>query len=183
MTRPEALDVRRLATRRDCVSGEVGRADLPRLADRLVGAAAIGYRLCGVADARGRPAAELELRGSVEVACDLCDAPVAVALDSTPRPFYFVADDAELDAIPVDPAEEAEPLVAGNVFDLAQLLEDEILLALPISPRHATCPEGRPRAEPAAGPAAAAPAAAPTRRALAGLGALWKKARDGADDS
>jgi uncharacterized protein len=52
--------------------------------------------------------------------------------------FFFVQTEAELARIPVDDTDD-EPLLGSRRFDLDELVEDELILALPISPRHADC--------------------------------------------
>lgn len=158
-----------LARSGGCVEGELGVADLPRLADRLLGAARVEFRFCGAIDVQGRPSAELQLRGEVVLACDRCAAPLRLPLAEVAS-YYFVADAAQLDGLPIaDELEgdaEPEPLVASPVFDLGALVEDEVLLALPISPRHERCPD----------PVAEQPAEDATdRRPFGELGTLWSR--------
>jgi DUF177 domain-containing protein len=165
------VDVPGLARSGGCVEGELGADDLPRLADRLLGAARVEFRFCGAIDAQGRPSAELQLRGEVGLTCDRCGASLRMPLSEVTT-YYFVADAAELDALPIagelEGDAEPEPLIASPAFDLGALVEDELLLALPISPRHERCPDpvGEAAADPAATPVAA-------RRPLGELGALW----------
>jgi len=45
----------------------------------------------------------------------------------------------EIDALLGD--EEIEVIVASRGFDIAQLIEDEALLTLPLSPKHDSCPD------------------------------------------
>jgi uncharacterized protein len=51
-----------------------------------------------------------------------------------------VRSEAEADAAPLDD-DEADVIVGSRTFDLITQIEDELLLALPVSPRHAVCPE------------------------------------------
>lgn len=82
----------------------------------------------------------LHLRAGAELplVCQRCLKPVIepLALD---RAFQFVSDEdvaAELDA-----EAEHDVLVLTRELDLHQLLEDELLLDLPLVPRHVSCPE------------------------------------------
>lgn len=53
------------------------------------------------------------------------------------RVFHLVETEEEADQIfEADPESEIEPLAAGRKFDLATLLEDEIILALPVIRTH-----------------------------------------------
>jgi len=158
-------DVWELARRRGSLSGEVAPGQLPRLAvAQLDPADRLRYRFTGDIDERGRAAALLEVEGQVHAACDRCGRPVSLAIDERAR-FYFVADEAELDRLPIDDSPD-EPLLGSSQFDLAALIEDQAILALPISPRHEGCKSPL-RQPPAIGE--------PTRRAFAALAGLKKR--------
>jgi uncharacterized protein len=43
--------------------------------------------------------------------------------------------------------DEIDRVLAGNAMDVAQLVEDEVLLALPMAPRHEKCAGSREGAE------------------------------------
>lgn len=51
-----------------------------------------------------------------------------------------VRSEADADAAPLDD-DEADVIVGSRSFDLITQIEDELLLALPVSPRHAVCPD------------------------------------------
>ncbi len=80
--------------------------------------------------------------------CQRCLAPVDVAV-SVDRVFRFVADEAA--AAAEDDESEEDLLALSRAFDLPALIEDELLMELPLVPRHEVCPEPLPT--PAAGPA------------------------------
>jgi uncharacterized protein len=61
------------------------------------------------------------------------------------RRFRFVAGEAA--AAQLDAESEDDVLALTRDFDLQELVEDELLLALPIVPMHAECPEPLPRSE------------------------------------
>ena len=138
------VDVFDLAKQSVAVSGQVELADLPRLAegqspqpaaDRAV--APLRYELRGFVDERRRPAAVLRFSGEIDLVCDRCGAPLRWPLQGESR-YFFVHTEDELARLPVDEADE-EPLLGSPRFDLAALLEDEGILALPMSPRHEDC--------------------------------------------
>jgi uncharacterized protein len=97
----------------------------------------LAFEMRGYMDPRDRPSAELSFRGTALMTCDRCGTPVRLELTGSAR-FYFVRTEQELARIPVDESED-EPLLGSERFDLHELLEDEAILALPISPRHADC--------------------------------------------
>lgn len=80
----------------------------------------------------------LEAQTRVPLVCQRCLAQYLEPL-TVDRWFRFVKDEATADA--EDDSAEEDLLVLDPRFDLAALVEDELLLALPLIPMHAQCPE------------------------------------------
>ena len=80
---------------------------------------------------------DLVLNGRLHLVCQRCLQDCAIDLDEK-RHFILVASEAEADAYPLED-EEQEPLVASQHFNLLETMEDEVLLSLPLIPKH---PEG-----------------------------------------
>lgn len=138
------LDVFELAKRGETHTGELALVALPRLAQSQGAAAALAepprplaFRLEGFMDDRRRPSARLALDGEIDLMCDRCARPLRWRLQTVAR-YFFVHSEDELARLPVDEAEE-EPLLGATRFDLRGLIEDEAILALPMSPRHPDC--------------------------------------------
>lgn len=70
--------------------------------------------------------------------CQRCLAPVEVPVD-VDRSFRFAPDEAT--AAAEDESADEDVLVVSSDFDLRGLVEDELLMALPVAPRHEVCPE------------------------------------------
>lgn len=75
---------------------------------------------------------------TLPLVCQRCLNPVDVPL-SVDRSFRFVAD--EETAAAEDDASEEDLLALSRSFDLLELVEDELLMELPVAPRHEVCPE------------------------------------------
>jgi uncharacterized protein len=73
--------------------------------------------------------------------CQRCLEPVALHLDVA-RALRFVADEALAEALDAD--SEDDVLALPRRLDLHTLVEDELLLALPLVPMHAQCPRRLP---------------------------------------
>jgi uncharacterized protein len=132
------VDVLELAREGGSVEGEVEAAELKRLAPMLASPTGrIRFHLQGRIDEHGRSAANLRIQGLLKLTCDRCGATLEWALDESDG-FFFVDDEAQLGALPIAP-EGDEPLLASRRFDLQDLVEDQTILALPISPRHPGC--------------------------------------------
>jgi uncharacterized protein len=135
---PRYLDVFELARTQATVRGQLPLVAMTRLADSLAASSGeLEYALRGDVDGRGRPAARLSVRGTVYLACDRCGSTVPFELDCDSQ-YYFVRSEQDLGRIPVDDSQD-EPLLGSTRFDLHELIEDEAILALPISPRHDAC--------------------------------------------
>lgn len=142
------VDVFELARTNGRVDGRVAIGDMARLRTELSEVSgAVDFRFEAHSDAQGRPAAVLRLSGKLPLTCDRCGQPVSIPLDRSSS-FFFVNDEAELAALPVSVDDEPEPLLGTAQFDLAELVEDEAILAVPLSPRHEKCPGKRPDAGP-----------------------------------
>jgi len=79
----------------------------------------------------------LKAQAVLALTCQRCLGPVDVpiALD---RSFRFVAD--EDMAAAQDEQSEEDVLALSRSFDLVELVEDELLMELPLAPRHESCP-------------------------------------------
>jgi uncharacterized protein len=140
------LDTSDAARRAITRSGTLEVALAPRLAEALADpVGAISYEYRGRIDAQGRAAATLHLRAQLALRCDRCGEPASVGIDETGH-FFFVDDEAVFARLPVEDVEE-EPLLGSPRFDLRALIEDQVLLALPMSPRHETCLPREPEVE------------------------------------
>ena len=80
----------------------------------------------------------LDAETVMPLVCQRCLQPVDVPLEVR-RSFRFVADEATA-AAQDDDAEE-DLLALSRSFDLLELVEDELLMELPVAPRHEACPE------------------------------------------
>jgi uncharacterized protein len=152
---PRRLSVAQFAADAGELDGEWPVSELRRLADSEcppnAGAPAepprrVRWRAVGSTRAVGGEAQVwLSLTASATVAlqCQRCLQPMdeAVHVD---RHFRFVGDEAAAAAL--DEEIEDEVLELPRALDLRELVEDEMLLALPLVPRHAQCPAPLPRA-------------------------------------
>lgn len=145
---PGRLDVRAFAEAAATLSGSQPLADFPRLdAERVPTAdpaapqpvvqwTASGQSRSG-ADGHPVPWLHLEAATSLPLVCQRCLTPVDTPLQ-VDRWFRFAADEAT--AAAEDEDAEEDVLVAARDFDLTGLIEDELLMEIPITPRHESCP-------------------------------------------
>jgi uncharacterized protein len=148
---PQRLDVRTFADGGAQRGGALPPADLQRLADAVLrtDAAPPPVRWSAQGESRpvvgGRPEVWLRLQADTTVTqqCQRCLQPMAVPL-AVDRGFRFVASEEEAERL--DEESEDDVLVESRRFDLLALIEDELILALPLVPRHDTCPQPLPLA-------------------------------------
>ena len=137
----QTVDVFELSRMRGEVAGELPISAAERLAPMLAGTEGVlHYRAEFALDERGRPALRFIWSARLAARCHRCAAPVEVDVGADAR-FYFVRTEEELNALPIEPEEVDEPLLGSRSFDLDALVEDEAILALPLAPRHARCPD------------------------------------------
>jgi uncharacterized protein len=117
-------------------AGEIDARDLPRVSDQLAetaDAVPIAWRISGGHDGLGRPSLTVRIDGTVLLVCQRCLQPFGARV--TQQTDLLLARD------------ETEVVLANTALDPRSLVEDELLLSLPLSPRHGEdeCPAaGRP---------------------------------------
>lgn len=144
---PARLDVRAFAEAGATLSGTAPAADFTRLAADLappIDAAhpaevrwtATGQSRGG-ADGSAVPWLHLDAEALVPLICQACLTPVETPL-KVDRWFRFAADEAT--AAAEDEESDEDVLVESRDFNLPALIEDELLMEIPITPRHDHCP-------------------------------------------
>lgn len=171
MVQISALAMRKLrewAGRRHVMEASFEVGARPRLAEVCAGAGR-----AGIIDARwtfhpgleGFPQVQLWARGSLQLECRRCLAPVAWPIEVDCR-LTVVGSEDEIREV----ASPYDTVVAGPAgLALGTILEDEILISLPMAPTHSQCAVER-EARPEHAPGVCRP--------LAGLGDLMRQGRD-----
>lgn len=168
---PRRLDLQRLADEAATLDGQWPLGSLDRLTTdaAVAGDGQVHWTLVAerrpVAGGGADPWLHLHADAAVRLTCQRCLQPVEAAL-AVQRSFRFVADEAEAERL--DEAADDEDVLAlppRGRLDLLPLLEDELILALPLVPMHEACPEPLPQPEDA-------PDAAPAAHPFAALAAL-----------
>ncbi|WP_454764475.1 DUF177 domain-containing protein [Cupriavidus campinensis] len=136
------------------VAGDVAMRDLPRiLAETAADAPASApdeifrYTLAGVmreeAAEPGAPVLQrlfldVTVEGRVWLDCQRCLQVYPEPIDTSMR-FEVMASEEAADAAPMDD-DELDVIVGAKAFSALELIEDEVLLALPSAPKHEVCP-------------------------------------------
>lgn len=130
------------------MEGQVALADAPRVAESVLRAAdgaaegLIEWSAVGsmqpVSGAQPQCVVDLAIRATATLECQRCLQPMALPL-RVERRFRFV--EGEDEAARLDDEMEEDVLALSPRFDLLALVEDELLLAMPLVPRHDACPD------------------------------------------
>jgi uncharacterized protein len=137
-----AIDGFDFCRRNEQREGEVAVSDLSRLAAELVNKAGVlRWSVQGGADAMGHPQLTIAVAANAQLRCQRCLAPIDFEIKSE-SVLVLAKDEAsadEIDALLSD--DTIDVIVSSKTLDVLGLIEDEALLALPLAPKHASCPD------------------------------------------
>lgn len=140
------LSIEAFAKAGGSIQGSEALAQFDRLQDEAQGLGSqnpVRFRAVGTTRPNGATSEQIWISLSAEVAlpqtCQRCLGPVDVPV-SFEREFRFVASE-EVAAVEDEESEE-DVLVLSRDFNLLELVEDELLMALPVVPMHGVCPAG-----------------------------------------
>ncbi|MEW6467195.1 MAG: YceD family protein [Pseudomonadota bacterium] len=129
----QPLDVRALIRQGITLKGEVQVAELLRLRDTVLQDAPVRFSFSFGKSDEGLAVVTGKVRGTVELTCQRCLEPVPIEVDAD---VALGVVDSEVEAKRLPP--DLDPLVLGeDPVRLVDLIEDEVLLALPVVPMHA----------------------------------------------
>lgn len=141
---PQHLNVQAFAKAAASLAGQPRLAHFTRLLEETHGMGAdlpVVYTARGEVRHEDQPGEEIWLHLAAQVAlpltCQRCLGPVDFPL-AFDRSFRFVATE-ELAAIEDEESEE-DVLVLSRDFNVLELIEDELLMAMPAVPKHEVCP-------------------------------------------
>lgn len=118
--------------------GCVPVAKLVRLSDMLADdVGTLEYELRGERDGEGKPCLNLRVSGSLNLRCQRCLSSLSYPLDIDSRLMLVAPGEAWPDEDLAD--DEVDVIEASRELAVLPLVEDEVLLALPIVPRHEVC--------------------------------------------
>ncbi len=138
------LNIEAFAKSNGSIASSENLAQFERLLEEAQGAGALNpvrFTAQGMTRPNGATSEQIWLVLAAEVAlpqtCQRCLGPVDVPV-SFERDFRFVASE-EVAAVEDEESEE-DVLVLSRDFNLLELVEDELLMALPVVPKHEVCP-------------------------------------------
>jgi uncharacterized protein len=134
MSRAGTIDGLQFARDRDVVTGKLDLPDLPRLAEMGCLSAEVSFSVRGGENGQGRACLEVSTSGALGLRCQRClerfefgvRSAIELELSSSEREIA-TADDG------------IDRVLAARAMDVAAMVEDELILALPIAPMHERC--------------------------------------------
>lgn len=132
---PERVDPWLLSEKEAVVEGDVALSALPRLAPLLSeDCGAASYRFRFGRDDKGRFIVRSLVRAELKLPCQRCLETLSLPVEAHGA-LALVQGPVEAEQLP----EELDPLLLGEkeLIQLLDLVEDELLLSIPVAPRHA----------------------------------------------
>jgi uncharacterized protein len=113
-------------------------AAFPRLAHEFT-QGTLFCRVVGRVDQRGSLSLQLAVSGEVQLTCQRCLGSMPYKVD-VERTLYLARNEAEMERL--DALPDSDAIQAGETLSLVDLVEDEVLLSLPLATMHAEgeCP-------------------------------------------
>ena len=126
-------------------SGVTPVAALARLSAELADASGeLSWTIVGGRHPSGAPQMTMRVQGEVQLVCQRCLNAFAHTI-GTDTVLVIARDDADADETEERLDDDSIDVIVGDKQqDLLQLVEDDALLALPLSPRHDVCPGDAP---------------------------------------
>jgi len=134
MSQPEVIDGLQFAQGAATLKGVLGPSHLPRLAELRCTTDGLSYVLSGRTDAEGGCWLEASANGTLIMECQRCLGPLEVPL-ALRSELLLAASEREI-AVADDAIDR---VLADKEMDVCRLVEDEVLLVLPMAPRHEDC--------------------------------------------
>jgi len=138
MLQPVVVDPRRFCRDSRTWDTQSSVAEFPRLAHEFT-QGALFCRVTGHTDQRGGVSLQLLVRGEVGLICQRCLGDLLHAVEIT-RVLHLARNEAELERL--EAQSDGDAILVGETVDLVDLVEDEVLLSLPLAAKHAEseCP-------------------------------------------
>ena len=135
---PVEIDPRRFCRGKQSWEIQSDVSAFPRLAHEFT-QGELFCRVDGAADAQGGLTLHLTIRGTVGLTCQRCLGGMQHAVEIE-RMLYLARNETEMERL--DALPDSDAILAGETIDLVALVEDEVLLSLPLAAMHAEgeCP-------------------------------------------
>lgn len=136
------IDAFEFSRQKESREGQIAIADLARLEKESPGASGmLHWSLVGSSGKFGHPQLTVSVSATVQPVCQRCLKPFPLEITSE-AVLILAKDEDDADKIEAMLDDDAyEVIVGSKEMNMLDLIEDEALLALPLSPRHEVCPD------------------------------------------
>jgi len=134
MSQVEVIDGLQFARGAGVLKGTLGLSDLRRLAEMRCATEGLSYEISGRTDADGRCWLRVSASGALRLECQRCLGPLEFTL-SLHSELLLATSEREV-ALAGD---DIDRVLAGKDMEVCRLVEDEVLLVLPMAPTHERC--------------------------------------------
>jgi uncharacterized protein len=136
MSEQVVIDSLDFASKAEVLRGEVAVAKLTRLQDALYAdEGTLVYVLSGGVNAYGKPVLHCEVKGELSLECQRCMGALKYVVEVS-SDVLLAKDEVELASYDESTEVSTEAILADPHLDVLALVEDEVILALPMSPMH-----------------------------------------------
>jgi uncharacterized protein len=134
MSHVGVIDGLRFAESASEISGTLTDEELPRLSGSDCRVEQVVFSVRGGTSSKGRPCLRVTAQAELVLVCQRCLEPMAcsVPVDSDLELSQSLEEIEQAD-------DDIDRVLAAQSMDVAQLVEDEVILALPVAPRHESC--------------------------------------------
>jgi uncharacterized protein len=123
------------ARKSHAIHDTIAASQLMRVKERLASdVGSLDWSLVGGVLSGGESTLHFELKGTLAASCQRCLEPIQLDLNIKSK-FILVKDESEI-PLKDEEIDDKDYLVASAEFDVIQLVEDEILLAIPYATKH-----------------------------------------------
>lgn len=128
------------AKKQQTIEGHVKAADLARaceILEELDGN--LQYTISGSVNPKNKPVLTVRIYGTITTLCQNCLEKLDISIDcSNVVPIFYTESDMD-NALFGDEAQYTDGILADATFDIESFVEDELIMSLPIAPKHTTC--------------------------------------------
>jgi uncharacterized protein len=136
------IDTFEFSRKKEGAEGEQAVADFARLREETADTSgSVQWAMQGGTHTLGHPLLQLSVKAEVKLMCQRCLTPFAFVVDSDAT-LLLTQDEEAADELEDKLADEDIDVIAGSKsMNALELVEDEVLLAIPLSPKHERCPD------------------------------------------
>ena len=136
------IDAFEFSRKKDSLEGERAVAEFARLREETADTSGtVQWAARGGMHTLGHPLLHVSVKGEVKLMCQRCLTPFAFAVESQAT-LVLAKDEEAADELEDHLADEDVDVIAGSKnMNVLDLVEDEMLLAIPLSPKHERCPD------------------------------------------